>query len=403
MSSRFSSHRLFRRLRTYQPLWDRLIFGLSMLGILVVVHLGIQQSRGFDRGCVGFDLPSSMEATFNCGSVLASGGGTFLGLSNIVWGLGFYLTIAGLSFLLPWLSAERRGYAKQTRAAAIVIGLVYSIYLVYYQFAVLDQLCALCLASAGIVGALVVVQGLALASSKRSKHVSMTARSVKREFTIFGVLLALVVVLAGADFVYFSQVEATQVADGCYFDTEKEPVENYERLVSFDDPSKGNPDAPVTVIEFFDPNCPHCKTFHATMKQAIDKFGDEAHFVYKPLPLWGYSVPQIEALYAAAQEGKFGAMLQAQFDRQQQGGLSMEQMRSIADNIGMNPDVLASRLQSQEHRQRVMQARQTAMSIGVSSVPTVLVNGRFIASQSRTVECLGEFITDARKNATSGE
>jgi predicted DsbA family dithiol-disulfide isomerase len=65
--------------------------------------------------------------------------------------------------------------------------------------------------------------------------------------------------------------------------------------------------------------------------------------------------------------------------------------------------VLASRLQSQEHRQRVMQARQTAMSIGVSSVPTVLVNGRFIASQSRTVECLGEFIADARENATSGE
>lgn len=399
MSDRFSSHRIFRRLRTYQPLWDRLIFGLSLIGVLVVTHLGIQQSRGFDRGCVGFEEIGVGGGAFDCASVLASGASTFLGLSNIVWGLGFYLAVAGLSFAGPWLSAERRGHAKLTRAGVVAAGLVYSAYLVYYQFVQLDQLCALCLASAGIVGTLALLVGLSLVSSNRSKHVSMTARTAKRELTLFGVLLALTVVLAGADLVYFSQLEPAKGAEECYFDPEKDPVENYGQLVGFNDPSEGNPDAAVTVIEFFDPNCPHCKTFHSVMKEVVDQYEDEAHFVYKPMPLWGYSVPQIEALYAADQEGKFMAMLEAQYARQQQGGLSAGQMRAIASEIGMNPDVLTSRLESQKFRDRVMAQRKQAVKIGVDSTPTVLVNGRFVASRSRTVECLGEFIESAQKQA----
>ena len=158
--------------------------------------------------------------------------------------------------------------------------------------------------------------------------------------------------------------DTTQVADGCYYDAEKQPVENPASLVDFQDPSQGNAESPVTIVEYFDPNCPHCKTMHAVMKQAVEQYGDEARFVYKPMPLWGFSVPQIEALYAAAQEDKFIPMLEAQYARQQRGGLSMEQMKAIAGEIGRNPDVLASRVEQQTYRSQIMQQRQRAIEIG---------------------------------------
>jgi protein-disulfide isomerase len=195
--------------------------------------------------------------------------------------------------------------------------------------------------------------------------------------------------------------DTTQVAEGCYYDAEKSPVPNPSSLVDFQDPSEGNADAPVTIVEYFDPNCPHCKTMHAVMKQAVEQYGDEAQFVYKPMPLWGFSVPQIEALYAAAQEDKFVPMLEGQYARQQQGGLSMEQLKGIAQEIGMNPDVLESRVEQQTYRSRIMQQRQRAIEIGVDSTPTVLVNGRFVDGRSRTLRCLGEFIDAARQNATA--
>jgi protein-disulfide isomerase len=206
---------------------------------------------------------------------------------------------------------------------------------------------------------------------------------------------------ASASYAATARADTTQVAEGCYYDSEKSPVENPSSLVDFQDPSQGNADAPVTIVEYFDPNCPHCKTMHEVMKQAVEQYGDEAQFVYKPMPLWGFSVPQIEALYAAAQEGKFIPMLEAQYARQQQGGLSMDQLRAIAREIDMNPDVLASRVEQNTYRSQIMQQRQRAIEIGVDSTPTILVNGRFVDGRSRTLRCIGEFIDAARENATT--
>ncbi len=243
----------------------------------------------------------------------------------------------------------------------------------------------------------------------------MSSQTSKREFTALTYLLALTGLFIGAD-VYFSSTPAqaassavvqavgpgtTQGAEGCYFDPEEASVQNFSTLIDFQDPSQGNPDAPVKIVEYFDPNCPHCKTTHAVMKQAVAQYGDEAQFVYKPMPLWQYSLPQIEALYAAAQEGKFVPMLEAQYARQQRGGLSMEQLKAIAQEIGMNPDVLESRVQQQTHRQRILQQRQKAVEIGVDSTPTVIINGRFVAGESRTLRCLGAFIDAAQQNPTS--
>lgn len=137
------------RLATYRPALDRAVFVLSLLGFLVVVHLWLQQERGFDRGCFGFSAGQAVEDAFNCEVVTESDAGKFLGLSNTVWGLTFYLSIAFLSAAAMALP-QRTALLKRLRGAAIVLGFIYALYLVHLQFNVLGELCALCLTSAGV-------------------------------------------------------------------------------------------------------------------------------------------------------------------------------------------------------------------------------------------------------------
>ncbi len=395
---------------------DRVLFVLALLGVLVVVHLAIQQSRGFDQGCVGFLGSATGDGAFDCGAVLQSNAGTFLGISNTAWGLFFYLGVAFFSAMLLVGKGSLLQWSARLRPILIAGGLAYTLYLVYYQFFVINELCALCLTSAAIVLLISIIQGVALLRSRRAADDEPVRRPQPaplrmKDLRFVGVLAVALVVLAGADLLYFNSIEnETATADQavasqsnavrgaqsqqCGFDTSK-PAVDYQEIIGMQDPALGNDDAEVTVIEFFDPNCPHCKTMHGIMDLVIADYGDQARFVYKPVALWPYSVDQIDALYAAAQEGKFSEMLSAQFDRQRQGGLDITQLRSIAEEIGMNPDQLAQRIDRGIYRANTMQQRQIASEVGLTGVPAVLINGRFIGPTSRTASCIGQLIEEA--------
>ncbi len=393
------------KLAHYRPLVDGAIFVLSLLGILVVVHLWIQTGRGFDRGCFGFTASEQVTATVDCEAVTTSAAGTLFGVSNVLWGLLFYVGLAVLSFMTVTVSADAVARVRKLRALAIAAGFAYSLYLVYVQYVTLDQFCRLCLISASVVAALFVVQLIDYLSAPPS------GEKGRPSWTRFAALMAVTVVVGGADVMYFRNLPAAQESAGadpeqntladadaigeCLYDPEKARVENYRDLVSFSDPSKGNPEAPVTVIEFFDPNCPHCMTLHPVMEEVVRRQGDKAWFVWRPFVLWEYSLSQVEALYFAAQDGKFFEMLEAQFLVQRQGGIPLPELVEISAGVGMDPNLTATRLQRGLYRNIIMRQRQTAIEAGVTTVPAVMINGRFVHGASRTLDCLGTMIEAA--------
>ncbi len=393
-----------KRLSTYRPLLDGAIFVLGLLGILVVVHLWIQSGRGFDRGCFGFTDPAEVTTAVDCEAVTGSDAGTRFGVSNIIWGLVFYLGLTGLGFLVAATKAGAVGTWKKVRAAAIGIGFVYSLYLVYIQYFQLGQFCRLCLISASIVAILFLLTVYDWKSSLKVK-----SGPKPRPLGRFSALTVATIVLAGADVMYFRSLPEAEVqpaqatdlpanADGvgeCIYDPEKPAVENYRDMVSFSDPSRGSPEAPVTVIEFFDPNCPHCATLHPVMDAVVEEYGDKAWVVWRPFVLWQFSIPQVEVLYIAAQEGKFFEMLEEQFARQRQGGIPLDELVEVAHNIGMDGPLTRNRLERGLYRNIIMRQRQNAIDAGVSSVPAIMINGRFVHRSSRSVQCLGTLIEAA--------
>lgn len=401
-----------KRLQSYSPPLEKGIFGLSLLGVLTVTHLSIQQGRDFDRGCFGFSGLDAGQLAFDCSAVVSSGAGTFLGLSNITWGLGFYVGVAVLTFAIFQAGGAARTALHGARLGGLAGGFLYSGYLVYVQVGVIGALCALCLVSAGLAVLLFGIQVAILVTDDPSFETTMNTRLFKRDLTVYVYLVAFTAVLVGADLTYFNalapaageQAEAERGSASeaaCKLDPNTEPVENGgAALVNFQDIRKGDSDASVTIVEYFDPNCPHCKTFHETMKQLVSEYEDEVQFVFKPFPLRGSSLPEIQALYVAHQEGKFSEMLDAQYARQSRSGIGKRDLRDVASEIGMNPDVLLSRIEQGKYRQKILAQRKKAINIGVESTPTVLVNGHFV--QSRSPDCMKMFIERAQEGKLGG-
>jgi uncharacterized membrane protein/thiol-disulfide isomerase/thioredoxin len=397
------------RLAGFQPVMDRLIFAIALIGVIVTVHLIIQQGRGFDRGCLGFSAPAA-EATFDCNAVVQSDAGKLFGVSNGIWGLLFYVVVTALSAGVAFATSNMLLRLKQVRAALIVFGFLYSMYLVSVSVFQIGELCMLCLTSAGVVTLLLILQAI-----QYFKHSIRTLTSPQRNLAydkryVAG-LAVLVLLLVGADVTYFSSLEEAQpalapvspIAAGeggvtsgvCTYTTET--LADYTSLIRFDDPMKGSPDAPVTVIEVFEPNCPHCGALHPIMIQAAEQFGDQAKFYFKPVIFWPeVSVVQVHALYAAAQEGKYFEMLDRQFALQNPQGLSLGQLESIAAEIGMDSDAMRQRIQDGAYNAYVNRDdMELRMRRGISSVPMVTINGRVVDPRSRTVECLGQLISEA--------
>jgi len=390
----------------HRPRYERLLFGLALIGVLVTGHLNIwygsAAAQADDPVCgVGFD----------CQAVLASDPAP-LGVPSAVWGLLFYLSMAALCAAIAFWSEDRRPLLKTIRAVGIGFGLLYSLFLTGYQFFGLSDRCLLCLLSALTVTVMAVVQGLYLFKAAPA-HSHRETPLPSREYKVYGILTVLLVLFVGADFGYYSTQEkpalaaavgeALPVAEDrpvdvsqCRFDTEKPYYSNVNMLISDDDPMQGKPDAPVTLIEFLDPNCPHCKTVHPIMKGIAAKYPDHLRVVYKPVAIVGsatHSLEEVIALHLANEQGKFTEMLDYEFVNQNpRQGISAEALSEYAGQLGLDEDKFARDIAEGRFNEKVQRTFLYYQQLGLSGVPTVILEGRVVHSRSRSVGCLSYFI-----------
>lgn len=441
MSTQSNDASLSMRLQAYRPLLDRLMFILAMVGVLATVHLKVQQDRGFDRGCLGFSDPATVQATFDCDAVTRSRAGQVFGVSNAIWGMLFYLGIAGLCGGIAYTSGNTRRLLKRIRIFMIGAGFAYSAYLSYYQYAVVGEFCLLCVISASLVTLLFILQLVELFASVDAESLRMKSGKLMRELSLYGGLAVLIFVLVGADLAYFNSLEdpgeinfeqvlddepippeatpttppaseetpdaaATEtgaeeasaraplaLSEECVYASDQAPILDYQEQVSMTDPFKGQVGAPVVVIEFFDPMCPACRAMHPIMNEVAASHGDKAQFVYKPVALISQgSVLPVSALHVAANQGKFFEMLDLIFANQKRQGYSLQELRGYATQVGMDPGILEARMRGGIYNPTMKRERDQFMENGFTGVPTVTINGRVVDRHSRSAECLGQMI-----------
>ena len=151
--------------------------------------------------------------------------------------------------------------------------------------------------------------------------------------------------------------------------------------VTADDYIRGNPDAPITIVEFSDLECPFCKRFHSTLQQALADYGDQVRWVYKHFPidqLHPKADKEAEAAECAGELGgneKFWVYIDRVFEiTPSNNGLDLTLLPQIAKDLGLGQKAFENCLNSGKFAEKVERQYQEGVRLGVNGTPGSFVN-----------------------------
>lgn len=139
-----------------------------------------------------------------------------------------------------------------------------------------------------------------------------------------------------------------------------------------DDHVRGPADAPVTLIEYGDFQCPYCRAAHEWLPGLLDD--NRIRFAYRHFPITStHPIAELAAEAAEASGDRFWDMHDWLFE--QQPRLGAEMLVEGAVRIGLDTKAFADALESHTHRDRVQRDFLTGLRSGVNGTPTFFVNG----------------------------
>jgi protein-disulfide isomerase len=152
----------------------------------------------------------------------------------------------------------------------------------------------------------------------------------------------------------------------------------YTVPTSDEDPVRGNPAAPVTIVEFSDYQCPFCARVNPTLDRVRQTYGDKVKIVFKDFPLGNHpQAPKAaEAARCAGEQSKYWEMHDAMFANQR--ALDVPALKQTARAIGLNGATFDQCLDSGKWAAAVSSGTALGEKMGVNSTPTLYINGRAV-------------------------
>jgi Na+/H+ antiporter NhaA len=140
---------------------------------------------------------------------------------------------------------------------------------------------------------------------------------------------------------------------------------------------RGPMNAPVTLVEYGDFECPYCGRAEPAIRELVQQFGDDLRFVFRHLPLTDvheHAALAAEAAEAAGEQGRFWDMHDLLFARQDH--LIYPDLMRYAGELGLDVDRFGEDLRSRRHATRIERDVTSADASGAAGTPTMFVNGR---------------------------
>ncbi|HEV2770344.1 MAG TPA: Na+/H+ antiporter NhaA [Solirubrobacteraceae bacterium] len=140
---------------------------------------------------------------------------------------------------------------------------------------------------------------------------------------------------------------------------------------------RGPADAPLTLVEYADFECPFCGRATGVVDELLERFGDELRYVFRHLPLTDVhpnAAAAAEAAEAAAVRGRFWAMHDRLYAHQD--ALEPEDLVEHAAAIGLDAGAVAEELDERTHASRVTEDAMSAEAGGARGTPTFFVGER---------------------------
>ena len=159
------------------------------------------------------------------------------------------------------------------------------------------------------------------------------------------------------------------------------PSEQTEALLRPYSPILGPDEAPVTIVEFFDPACEACRAFYPVVKDIMSEHGDAVRVAIRYTPFHGAgSEEAIRVLEAARMQGIFEPVLEAILREQPQwashGAPEPGLLLNIAAGAGLDVEAAQAQMKAPQTMAILNQDRADVEAMGVRQTPTFFVNGR---------------------------
>jgi protein-disulfide isomerase len=143
-------------------------------------------------------------------------------------------------------------------------------------------------------------------------------------------------------------------------------------------PTKGPKDAPITIVEFSDFQCPYCVRAEKTVTELLAAYPGKIRLVYRdfPLPIHPLAPKAAEASQCAEDQGKYWEMHDKLFSVD--GKLEVDSLKKYARDISLDGDKFDKCLDSGDKAKVVAEHHKAGEGLGVTGTPAFFVNGRQI-------------------------
>ena len=143
-------------------------------------------------------------------------------------------------------------------------------------------------------------------------------------------------------------------------------------------PTRGAANAPVTIVQFSEFQCPFCSRVEPTLDQLLKDYDGKIKIVFKQMPLAFHNNAQkaAEASLFAHENGKFWELHAKMFANQ--SALSVEDLKKYATEVGLDAAALEVALNSNKYAAAVKADTEDASKAGISGTPSFLINGKLV-------------------------
>lgn len=169
-------------------------------------------------------------------------------------------------------------------------------------------------------------------------------------------------------------------------------------VIADHNPSRGPADAPVTIIEYTDFQCPYCSRVQPTLDAVKERYGDSVRFVFKNLPLAMHdqAVFAAEAGLCAGEQDAFWPLHDWMFANAR--GINRESVLQQAGELGLDVEALTACLDEGRYAEAVAEDTKEANSFGITGTPGFTVNGRILTG-AQPLESFVTVIDDELRRA----
>ena len=139
---------------------------------------------------------------------------------------------------------------------------------------------------------------------------------------------------------------------------------------------RGPADAPVTLVQYGDYECPYCGAAYPIIKEVQARMGERLRFVFRNFPITTshpHAQQAAEAAEAAAAQGRFWQMHDMLYENQTR--LRAQDLHDYAEKLGLDVDLFDRELATHVHAERVHEDFLSGVRSGVNGTPTFYING----------------------------